>query len=101
MISVIGLGTGASSIANLFKEQPQYSVHCLNDKVKRTSKYKFRLKPAETPEECESNIPDLSNFFENVGDHVQFFVIGSTMSSNYSLGVLEQLRGKKVLFMYK
>ena len=100
MISVIGLGTGASSIANLFKEHSQYSVHCLDDKVKRTSKYKFRLKAAETPEECENNIPDLSGFFENVEDHVQFFVIGSTMSSNYSLGVLEQLRGKKVDLFY-
>ena len=100
MISVVGLGTGASNVAALFKEMPQYNVFCINDKVTRTSKYKFRLKTENTPEACEESIPDLTSFFDNVDEHVQFFVIGSTMSSNYSLGVLEQLQGKKVDLFY-
>ncbi len=100
MISIIGLGTGGSNIATMFKELPQYNVYCINDKVKRTSKYNFKLKTQTTPEECERDIPDMSKFFSSVDDHVQFFVIGSTMSSNYSLGILEQIKDKKIDLFY-
>ena len=100
MISIIGLGTGGSNIAAMFKELPQYNVYCINDKVKRTSKYNFKLKTQATPEECERDIPDMSKFFSAVDDHVQFFVIGSTMSSNYSLGILEQIKDKKIDLFY-
>ena len=100
MISIIGLGTGGSNIATMFKELPQYNVYCINDKVKRTSKYNFKLKTQATPEECERDIPDMSKFFSAVDDHVQFFVIGSTMSSNYSLGILEQIKDKKIDLFY-
>ena len=42
----------------------------------------------------------MSKFFSAVDDHVQFFVIGSTMSSNYSLGILEQIKDKKIDLFY-
>ena len=66
MISIIGLGNAASKIAKNFSGLPQYSVYCLNDGVKRTSKYNFRLKRYETPEEYEENVPDLSKFFKDL-----------------------------------
>ncbi len=100
MISIIGIGNGASAIAEKFKDTPQYNVFVLNDKVSRTSKYKFKLKRFEEPEEYEKNAPDLTKFFSNVDDHVQIFVMGSSYSSNYALAVLEQLQDKKVDVFY-
>ena len=100
MISVVGLGSAASKIAEKFNDSHNYNVYVMNDNVTRTSKYKFKLKSFETPEEYEDNIPNLKKFFANIDDNIQFFVVGSSYSSNYSLGVLEQLKGKKVDLYY-
>jgi len=100
MISIIGIGNGASAVAEKFSKTPQYNVYMLNDKVSRTSKYKFKLKRFEEPEEYEESPPDLTKFFSTVDDHVQVFIVGSSYSSNYSLTVLEQLKGKKIDIFY-
>ena len=85
MISIVGLGNAGSRIAKKFSEQSQYSVYCMNSEVARTSKYNFRLKVYDTPEEYEDNTPDVSKFFKNLDDNVQFFVVGASKSSNYTL----------------
>ena len=100
MISIIGLGNAASAIANKFKDIGQYSVYEMNDNIGRTSKYKFKLKTYETPEEYENNIPNVKKFFKDCDSHVQFFVMGGSYSSNYALGILEQLRAKKIDLIY-
>jgi hypothetical protein len=100
MISIVGLGTAASSIAEKFSNTSNYNVFQLSDKITRSSKYKFRLKSYENPEEYEKNIPNLKKFFSNLDDRVQFIIVGSTYSSNYSLGVLQQIRGKKIDIIY-
>lgn len=96
MISVIGLGNAASAIAQKFEEVPQYNVYCLNDKVQRNSKYKFKLKSFESPEAYEDNIPNLAKFFKDIDERIHFIVMGSSYSSNYALGILEQLKDKDV-----
>ena len=100
MISIVGLGNAASKIAEKFKQTKNYNVYVLNDSVERNSKYKFKLKSYEKPEEYEDNIPDVKKFFSNVDDHVQFFIVGSSFSSNYSLGVLQQIKDKKLDVFY-
>jgi len=80
MISMIGLGNGGSQIAQKFSKMSQYNVYCLNNSVKRTSKYKFKLKSYETPEEYEKSIPDVRKFFKDVDDRIQFFVVGASLS---------------------
>jgi hypothetical protein len=100
MISIIGLGSAASAIAEKFKQTKNYNVYVLNKQVQRSSKYKYKLKAYDTPEEYEKNIPNLKKFFADVDDNVQFFVVGSSFSSNYSLGVLQQLKDKKVDLVY-
>ena len=100
MISIIGLGNAASAIAEKFTTAPQYDVSLMNDKIKRSSKRKFRLKSYENPEEYEKNIPDTTKFFADIHDHVQFIVMGSSFSSNYSLGILEQIKNKKIDLIY-
>jgi len=100
MISIIGLGNAASAVAEKFKTAPQYEVSLMNDKIKRTSKRKYRLKSFENPEDYEDNIPDATKFFADIHDHVQFIVMGSSFSSNYSLGLLEQIKNKKIDVIY-
>ncbi|MAG25205.1 hypothetical protein CMI47_06460 [Candidatus Pacearchaeota archaeon] len=100
MISIVGLGNAASAIAANFKSVTNYNVFVLNDKVGRSSKYKFKLKSYFKPEEYEENIPDLKKFFSNLDPHVEFVIVGSSYSSNYSLGILQQLRDKRVDVIY-
>ena len=100
MISIVGLGNAASAIADCFAETPQYNVYKLNSNIKRNSKKNFKLKSFEHPEQYESNIPDLQKFFSEIDDHVQFIIVGGSFSSNYSLGILEQLRHKSVDVIY-
>ena len=62
MISVIGLGNAASAIVDCFKDTPQYDVFKLNDQVKKSSKYNFKIKSFDEPEQYEANIPNLQKF---------------------------------------
>jgi hypothetical protein len=100
MISIVGLGNAASKIAENFKQTKNYNVYVLNDKIERNSKYKFKLKSYKTPEEYEENIPNVKKFFSTTDNHIQFFIVGSSFSSNFSLGILEQLTHKKVDVFY-
>jgi len=99
-MSIIGIGNGASAIAARFVEHAQYNIYCLNNRVKKADSSNFKLKSFDNPEEHEDNLPNLKKFFKDVDDHVQVFVMGSSLSSNYSLGILEQLQDKKVDVFY-
>ena len=100
MISIIGLGNAASAIVDCFTDAPQYNVYKLNDSVKRSSKKVYKLKRHETPEEYENNMPDVRKFFADIDDNVQFFIVGGSYSSNYSLGILQQIKDKKIDVFY-
>jgi ATP-dependent phosphoenolpyruvate carboxykinase len=100
MISIIGLGSAASKIAALFEKIDNYNVYKLNNLVKKKSKFQFKLKSFEEPEQYEKNIPDLSNFFSDVDQHVQVIIVGSSYSSNHTLGVLQQIKDKKIDLYY-
>ena len=100
MISIVGIGSGGSAIAAKFKEIKQYDVYELNDSVKKNSKGEYRLLNHDSPEEYEKNIPNLTKFFKNLKDNVQVFVVGTSYSSNYALGILEQMKSKKIDLFY-
>ena len=100
MISIVGLGNAASKIAEKFKQTKNYNIYFMNDNVQRNSKYKFKLKSHEAAEEYENDIPSVKKFFKEIDDHVQFFIVGSSFSSNYSLGILEQIKDKKIDVFY-
>tara|TARA_R100000278_G_scaffold14518_1_gene15154 strand:- start:35 stop:895 length:861 start_codon:yes stop_codon:yes gene_type:complete len=100
MISIIGIGNAASAIAENFKTQKNnYKVYQLGSKYKK-SKYCFNLKEYSSPEEYEENTPKLKSFFKDITENVQVFIVGSSMSSNYSLGILEQIKDKKLEIFY-
>ena len=100
MISVVGLGNAASAIAEKFSDTSNYNVYLMNDKISRSSKYKFRLKSYDEPEDYEKNIPNVKKFFKDVDDRIQFIIVGSSYSSNYSLGILEQIKDKRIDIFY-
>ena len=99
MISVVGIGTAGSAVAQKFGAITNYDVYLLNDAV-RTGKKQYKLETFATPEEYEQNIPSLDTFFEGIRPRVQVFVMGSAMSSNYVLGILEQLKEKDIDLFY-
>ena len=100
MISVVGLGSAASRIAEKFKQTKNYNVYQLDNSIERSSKYKFKLKQYEKAEQYEQNIPNVKKFFSTIDDRVQFIVVGSSFSSNYCLGILEQIKDKKIDIFY-
>tara|TARA_B100000212_G_scaffold323557_1_gene283730 strand:- start:2022 stop:2888 length:867 start_codon:yes stop_codon:yes gene_type:complete len=100
MISIVGIGNASSAIASKFADIPQYDVYILNSKIKKNSKKKFKLKTYENPEDYESNIPDLNRFFTDLKDRVQVFITGASLSSIYSLGILEQIKDKEIDIFY-
>ncbi len=100
MISVIGIGNAASKIAELFSGTSNYEVYSMNSSVKRSSKRKFKLKRFDNPEDYETNVPELSKFFAEVSDDVQVIITGSSYSSNYTLGILSQIRDKNIEVFY-
>ena len=100
MISIIGIGNAASAVAENFKSQKNnYKVYQLGSNQKST-KYTRKLKIHENPEDYEANIPDLTKFFQEITDDVQVFIVGSSFSSNYALGILEQLSDKNLEVVY-
>ena len=97
MISVVGIGNGASNIAKNFAVYSQYEVYTLNDKEDDSKDYRhYRLESFEDPEKYEESVPDLKKFFKDMRAHIQVFIVGSSYSSNYSLGILEQVKDKKI-----
>jgi hypothetical protein len=100
VISVVGIGNAASKIADCFSEVGNYNVYKLNSSIKRNSKRKHRLKSFDSPEDYESNVPDLKEFFADIDEHIQVIVVGSAYSSNYTLGVLEQIKDKSIDLYY-
>jgi len=100
MISVVGIGNAGSAIVEKFKNTPQYQVYTLSNKIEKSAGNDYKLKHFDDPEEYEKNIPNLKKFFKTITDRIQVFVVGSSLSSNYALGVLEQLQGKTVDVFY-
>jgi|TARA_R110000824_G_scaffold93147_3_gene225499 hypothetical protein len=100
VISIVGIGNGASAIAARFGDIPQYDVYLLNSTIEENNKRNFILKKYDTPEEYEVNTPDVSKFFKDLKGRTQVFVLGSSFSSIYSLGLLEQIKDKEIDLFY-
>ena len=87
-------------MADQFQNVGNYEVYKLNKNVKRTTKSSFPLPDYRTPEEYENNIPDLTEFFKSVRERAQVFIVGASMSSNYVLGILQQICDKEIDLFY-
>ena len=99
MISVIGIGNAASAIVEKFKTQKNYKVYQLGSDLEKTN-HVYPLLTHSEPENYEANIPKLKNFFKGITNDVQVFVVGASYSSNYTLGILEQIKDKSIEIFY-
>lgn len=97
-MDIIGLGTAACNIVECFSKYPQYSLYKI-DTEERDGKF-FRLKSSSTPEESEEVVPDMTDFFSDLGEEVMFFVVGSGLVSAASLAILQQIKHKKITLFY-
>ena len=100
MISLVGIGSAGSNIVELFKENKEYRYYKLNTTVEKNTAHEYKLKHFDTPEEYEDHIPKLKRLFKDMADHVQVFVCGASRCSNYTLGILQQIRDKKIDIFY-
>tara|TARA_B100000686_G_scaffold344062_1_gene426021 strand:+ start:1123 stop:1974 length:852 start_codon:yes stop_codon:yes gene_type:complete len=100
MISIIGIGNVASAITEKFQDINNYEVYLLNNKVQRNTKNQFKLKHYDTPDQYEANVPDVTAFLKNVRKRAQVFVTGASLSSNYTLGILEQIKHAEIDLFY-
>lgn len=97
-MDIVGLGTAACNIVEAFSKYPQYTLYKI-DTEPREGNF-FPIEAKSTPEEAESAVPDMTDFFANLGDEVMFFVVGSGMTSAVSLAILEQAKDKKITLFY-
>ena len=100
MITTIGIGKAGSNIASQFRDNKEYKVYCLSGEVNKTSKSEYKLKTFDKQEDYEENIPNLSKFFKEVTKNIQVFICGSSKSANYTLGILQQIKNKKIDLFY-
>ena len=100
MISIVGIGNAACTIAEKFADQGNYETYYLGSTTTKKAKHAFQLKEFDKPEEYENNIPDLKDFFKSVRQRVQVFIVGASYSSNYALGILEQLKEREIDLFY-
>jgi hypothetical protein len=99
METIIGLGQAGCSIAEKFKQYPQYDVYRLDSEKRTGSKFKL-LKKCDSHEEYESTCPNLKRFFRDAKPPYLFIVGGGGTVSGASLRILEQLKNRDVYILY-
>ena len=100
MITIFGIGTAGKNIASLFQQHKNYNIVTFTTQEESEVEAHIRLESVSTPEQCEDNIPDLSACKTAISDHIQVILCGSSFSANYALGILEQVRDKKIEIFY-
>jgi len=98
-MDIVGLGKAGCAIAEMFRKYPQYKniykidVGIEGDKC-------FSVAKRENPEDYEKNIPVLEQFFSDAGEEILFIIAGSGNISTMSLGILEQIKDRKINIIY-
>jgi len=100
MISLVGIGTAGENIVDCFTKNKEYNCYVLSDNVERSTKYRRKIKHQERLEDYESNVPNLEKFFSNIDEHIQVFLCGSGRTANATLGILQQIKDKKIDIFY-
>ena len=99
MITIFGIGTAGKNVASLFQEHKNYNIVNFTTQEENEDNH-IRLESVTTPEQCENHIPDLTACKTAISDHIQVILCGSSFCSNYALGILEQVKDKKIEIFY-
>ena len=97
-MNIIGLGNCGCNIAEEFAEYSQYNVFCI-DTEPRQSKNFYLFPKKNSPEEYETECPDLTSFL-NCNGEVIFILGGPGHISAASLRILEKIRHCKITILY-
>lgn len=98
MYTVIGLGTVGCDIAELFENNPEYKVKLIDTDIEGDNC--FSLQAQKTSEEYEKNTPDLSSFFNDIGNKIILILDGSATIAGSTLQILKQLSFKEISILY-
>jgi|3_EtaG_2_1085321.scaffolds.fasta_scaffold16192_3 hypothetical protein len=96
-MNVLGLGTAGCKIASLFEAYPQYNVFYAD--VGRNAKNEVDLPTVTTPEEADDESVSLEHL-DITSNQIFFIMVGSGVTSTFSLRVLEQLKTKDIFVVY-
>lgn len=97
-MDIIGLGEAGCNLADCFKKYPQYTIYKID--VGLEGDKCFNVEKQRSPEDYESNAPNLKSFFSSIGQEVTLIVGGAGYISAMSLATLEQIKSKKISILY-
>ena len=98
MYTIIALGNVGCDLAELFETNPEYKVKLLDTDIEGDNC--FSLEKHQTSEDYEKNVPNLTDFFKDVGESVIFIVDGSSKIAGATLQILKQLKDKEINILY-
>lgn len=98
-MNIIGLGSGANRLVQLFSAYSQYNVYRIGTNLVEDSKTK-NLPIYNSPEEYEDKCPDLTQFFSPIKEEVLFVLIGSPDISGATLRILEYVKDCQISVLY-
>jgi len=98
MDTIIGLGSAGCKIADAFAKYPQYDIYKIDANIK--GERCFSLGNKNTPEEYETSVSDMSNFFKDIEGDILFIVGGGGKISGATLQMLKQLRHCSINILY-
>ncbi len=97
MKTILGIGNVGCNVVQHLSKYPVYECYYISNEIKKTSKYKFSLPYAESPEEYEnSDLSKLHKWIDKIKESCTVFVCGASDSSAISLRALESLYKKNV-----
>ncbi|QDP51332.1 MAG: hypothetical protein GOVbin630_30 [Prokaryotic dsDNA virus sp.] len=101
MQTVIGLGQAGCSIADHFKQYPQYNIIKLDVGLRKT-KHSFGLKPQASPELYEKNLPrGIVKYLQEGVMSQTLFITSCGMVSGASLSLLSKIKDRsEITLMY-
>ncbi len=98
MQTVICLGVKACDIGEIFENNNLFKVKLIDKNIEGDNC--FSIGEYKTPEEYETNCPDLFNFLSDVTDDILFITSGDCDAVSASLNVLKYVKDKKISVLY-
>jgi len=101
--NILGIGACGTNVVKQLSEYPQYSAYYINNKEKKTTKYRFSLPLLESPEDYENmDMSKLHRWASKIKNNCTVFLTGANDSSAIALRFLEKLHqaGVKINIVY-
>jgi hypothetical protein len=98
MQTIICLGNKSCDIGELFEKNENFKVKLIDKNIE--GKNCFSLQVQKTPEEYETNCPDMTDFLSDISDNILFITSGDCDVVSASLTILKQIKQKNISVLY-